>query len=109
MSKSVFDKITALKNQVLPCESISTSIFSTDKLDYMDNNSLALTINYPKKLKIITQSQAVDFQALVGYIGGYIGLFLGNLDNKIHYVYFIVRKHGISSVIYFHTCFHFYF
>lgn len=27
---------------------------------------------------MITQTQAVDFQALVGYIGGYIGLFLGN-------------------------------
>lgn len=33
---------------------------------------------YPNKLKIITQSQAVDFQALIGYVGGYIGLFLGN-------------------------------
>ena len=34
-------------------------------------------IVYPVQLKIISQSQAVDFHSLVGNIGGYIGLFLG--------------------------------
>ena len=38
-----------------------------------------LTIGYPRQVKIITQSRAVDVNALVGNIGGYIGLFLGIL------------------------------
>ena len=37
----------------------------------------ALTLALLSKWKIITQSQAVDVHALIGYIGGYIGLFLG--------------------------------
>ena len=38
-----------------------------------------LTIQYPQKAKIITQSRAVDGNALIGNIGGYIGLFLGTI------------------------------
>ena len=34
-------------------------------------------IVYPEQMKIISQSQAVDFHSLIGNIGGYIGLFLG--------------------------------
>lgn len=41
----------------------------------------AVLIGYPNEVKIITQSRAVTFDALVGNIGGYIGLFLGNLSN----------------------------
>ena len=36
-----------------------------------------IMISYPKKMKIITQQQAIDIHALIGNIGGYIGLFLG--------------------------------
>lgn len=35
-------------------------------------------IRYPKEVKIITQSQDVDIHTLIGNVGGYIGLFLGN-------------------------------
>ena len=38
-----------------------------------------LTIKYPEEVKIITQSQDVDVHALIGNIGGYLGLFLGKL------------------------------
>ena len=36
-----------------------------------------LTIKYPEEVKIITQSQDIDVHALIGNIGGYLGLFLG--------------------------------
>ena len=37
-----------------------------------------ISISYPREVKIITQSKEVDFHALIGNIGGYLGLFLGN-------------------------------
>ena len=43
-------------------------------------STFAITINYPEYAKMITQSKEVDIHALIGNIGGYIGLFLGN-DN----------------------------
>ena len=36
-------------------------------------------IFYPEDIKVLTHSKEVDFHALIGNIGGYIGLFLGNL------------------------------
>ena len=44
---------------------------------------LMVIINYPDDIKIITQSKEVDGHALIGNIGGYIGLFLGNIYNTI--------------------------
>ena len=38
----------------------------------------SMYVSYPDKMTIITQTQAVDFHSLIGNIGGYIGLFLGN-------------------------------
>ena len=32
---------------------------------------------YPEYIRIITQSKDVDIHALIGNIGGYVGLFLG--------------------------------
>ena len=42
-------------------------------------------VQYPEEIKIITQSKEVDVHALIGNIGGYIGLFLGNLLQYITY------------------------
>ena len=42
-----------------------------------------MTIEYPEEVKIITQSKEVDGHALVGNIGGYIGLFLGNIGSNL--------------------------
>ena len=39
-------------------------------------------ISYPKEMRIITQSQEVDIHTLIGNIGGYLGLFLGNKDYR---------------------------
>lgn len=84
MKESYFDIVQARKKHHLPCQSITGLSFQTDRSDILksilENNSIALLVGYPANIKVITQCQAVDFQALVGYIGGYIGLFLGNID-----------------------------
>ena len=36
-----------------------------------------LILTYPEEIKVITQSKEIDFHALLGNIGSYIGLFLG--------------------------------
>jgi len=69
-----------------PCEGISNMVYRIDNVP-LDSNpesplyfkplSIPFVVEYQDKIKVITQSQMVDLQALVGYIGGYIGLFLG--------------------------------
>ena len=41
-------------------------------------DSFAFGLFYPDDVKIIKQSKEVDIHALIGNIGGYIGLFLGD-------------------------------
>ena len=40
---------------------------------------LGIGLRFPDDVKIITQSKEVDIHTLIGNMGGYIGLFLGNL------------------------------
>ena len=40
----------------------------------------AFGIEYPQYVRIISQSKDVDIHALVGNIGGYVGLFLGEFE-----------------------------
>ena len=62
-----------------PCEGASNIgyTFSTVQNSIHDPSLLILLVSYTNKIKIITQSRLIDGQALVGYIGGYVGLFLG--------------------------------
>ena len=61
------------------------SCWRLSKLDYLklnkrnnnQNKYWTFTIQYPEDVKIVTQSKEVDEHALIGNIGGYIGLFLG--------------------------------
>ena len=39
----------------------------------------AIVIYYPKEFRIVTQSKEVDIHTLIGNIGGYLGLFMGNI------------------------------
>ena len=36
-----------------------------------------VAVTYPEYAKVIEQSKDVDIHALIGNIGGYVGLFLG--------------------------------
>ena len=61
-----------------PCEEMSSIVFAVEELQTTDYpKSLQLKYNYPEKVKIIRQLKSVDLHALIGNIGGYIGLFLG--------------------------------
>lgn len=62
-----------------PCQRISRTILdlkSTKRRGYQ--NKWTLSIYYPKEFKIIEQSKEVDIHSLIGNIGGYLGLFMGN-------------------------------
>ena len=66
----------------LPCQGMPRIDFDFTKIRnsslYNDTDQFILTIGYPEQVKLVTQSRAVDSNTLIGNIGGYIGLFLGN-------------------------------
>ena len=88
---SIFDGMFQSHRYVPPCHSISKldhdyTLYPKDtsnqtSMIYVEPTWYSLMIDYPNKIKFITQEQAVDFQALVGYVGGYVGLFLGKCRN----------------------------
>ena len=47
-------------------------------IDNRARGYLVFSVIYPNDIKIITQSKEIDVHTLIGNIGGYIGLFLGN-------------------------------
>ena len=62
-----------------PCQQMSNVAYDYQKLGFSINNYTGLNfrVEYPAKMKIISQARSVDFHTLIGNIGGYIGLFLG--------------------------------
>ena len=62
-----------------PCERFSKVDRSAHAKDGAIEEFYRLVILYPEDMKIITQSKEVDGHALIGNIGGYVGLFLGNI------------------------------
>ena len=88
LKDSLFERMYQPHTFSPPCQSISRLDSTYSRYPKEDGQSFTTTytqttwysliINYPDKMKVITQVQAVDFQALVGYVGGYVGLFLGN-------------------------------
>ena len=67
-----------------PCEGMSNMKFKFNFLPknsdpFFINKSYPLSITYPKKTRVITQTQSVDAHTLIGNVGGYVGLFLGML------------------------------
>ena len=61
----------------LPCQVMPRITHDVAKGRNPMNKEFWLNIQYPRRAKIVTQSPAVDANALIGNIGGYIGLFLG--------------------------------
>ena len=62
-----------------PCLEMSNLISSMNIYEISNGTSHQLYVNYPDKIKVITQHKSVDAHMLIGNIGGYIGLFLGNV------------------------------
>ena len=79
IKKSVYD-LTVVKNRFFPqpCQSLSKVEFKFVKADQEgQGDEFVLDVSFPDQVKMITQSRSVDVHALLGNIGGYIGLFLG--------------------------------
>ena len=83
MKKSKFE-ITEIKSakNLQDCQIISNVKWERVNVSlpnyYNPETSLILGIVFPQNIKIITLSKEVDIHTLIGNIGGYIGLFLGN-------------------------------
>ena len=80
MNESRYD-VNLMREKFKPCQGMSNV-----EIDYLDlgvtathinGPGMELTIEYPSEVKMITQARSVDLHALIGSIGGYIGLFLG--------------------------------
>ena len=66
-----------------PCHGISSIVSFVHEMSsfiLQDPSALGIYVTYPDKIKLITQSKKVDGESLIGYIGGYVGLFLGNYN-----------------------------
>ena len=77
-------ELNEIRNRYIPapCEEMSSITFSAERLEISQNSKKTeLYYNYPDKTKVIQQVKAVDFQTLIGNIGGYIGLLLGKMND----------------------------
>ena len=75
-------ELNEIRNRYIPapCEEMSSISFSAERLEIAKHpQKIQLYLNYPDKTKVIQQVKAVDFQSLIGNIGGYIGLLLGKM------------------------------
>ena len=78
----------------VPCQEMSQLAFKfSDGFQQNGYDSFPLLIQFPDKIRAITQSQAIDIHSLIGNIGGYIGLFLGKL---VKHNYF----NGLTMILY---------
>ena len=66
------------------CQRISRIDFDYSPVSM--KGKLQFLIVYPEDVKVITQSKELDEHALVGNIGGYIGLFLGKLIDSSYFL-----------------------
>ena len=79
MKQSMFEMQGIDSNYLPPCQGISNLAITHEQLPNPYPGSVVIIIGFLDKIKIITQSRLVDIQALIGYIGGYIGLFMGKI------------------------------
>ena len=100
LKDAVYDYRT-VRDKYLPvsCQRISTIAYAVEakKTTSWFKTYWSLEIAYPKYLRIITQSQEVDIHSLIGNIGGYVGLFLGNLFS-FHINWLNIQNHKELSL-----------
>ena len=85
--KSLLYDYTIVQTKYYPvsCQRLSKIVYEVNRYDQYgqyrdyDSGTWELVIVYPQYYRVITQSKEVDVHALIGNIGGYIGLFLGML------------------------------
>ena len=77
IKRSVYDYDTVRAQDYLPCcKRISRmTVKHTGAMTH--DGIFHLGFRYPQHAKLISQTKDVDIHALIGNIGGYVGLFLG--------------------------------
>ena len=86
MSESLYEmtKVKS-KHSLQPCQEMSDIRYTFEIVEPQNISQLNVTtplnvwVDFPNRIKVITQSQSIDVQALIGNIGGYLGLFLGKI------------------------------
>lgn len=78
-SKFEYHKIQSQEYET-DCLIISKKVLQPIKLSKLNapESAAVFGIFFPKTIRIITLSKEIDIHALIGNIGGYLGLFLGN-------------------------------
>ena len=66
-----------------PCQRLSKISYSTHQIETVDGwdfdeDEWAIGVSYRQNFRAITLSKEVDIHSLIGNVGGYVGLFLGN-------------------------------
>ena len=84
MKEAAFDAFSAAHGNPPPCRTLSSIFSSSTEANEAfalkeHPDQLSLIIWYADKVKVITQLRQIDAQALIGYIGGYIGFILGKI------------------------------
>ena len=83
MKQSIFNWPDATYKHPTPCVGASNIGYRFSSISAqppgIDPASLVISMSYTNKIKTVSQSRLVDGQALIGYIGGYVGLLLGTL------------------------------
>ena len=90
--------IPSLNNELIPYSGIIKNAIIGE------NTTFKIRMEYPDEIKTISQVKEVDIHSLIGNIGGYLGLFLGNgniflLNNVLHSVIQITNNHTIPFEI----------
>ena len=73
-------QIVRTKYYPISCQRLSKITYTTQPEDNYDlsEGMWVLSMKYPQYLRTITLTKEVDVHALIGNVGGYVGLFLGN-------------------------------
>ena len=81
MKQTLFDGPVLARKYDPPCQEMPNVVYNygIDKHEKHFEETIVLYVSFPEIWKIITQNQGVDVHALIGNIGGYIGLFLGKI------------------------------
>ena len=84
MKQAILDWPAVAYNYDAPCEGKSHIGYRVSNVEYTDMEinplSMSVYVSYTNTVKIISQSRMIDGQALIGYIGGYVGLLLGTIN-----------------------------
>ena len=69
-----------------PCEEATDIKYTSHQVNDAINRTCYIKVIFPNLVKVISEEQSIDIHALIGSIGGYIGLFLGIIDKSLYMI-----------------------